>query len=121
MNELKKSPVFRFLSSYGLSVVLLLLLLLLTWLGTLEQTEHGIYKIQKKYFESFYLVFHAGPLPIPLPGAYLVMVVLFINLLLGGLFRVKWTWRGSGLLLTHAGIMFLLVSSFISFMSAVHG
>jgi len=121
MSELKQNPILRFLSSYGLSVILLLLLLLLTYLGTLEQVEHGIFKIQQKYFESAFLIYQLGPIPIPLPGAYLVMVVLFINLLLGGLLRVKWTLQGAGVILTHLGILFLLVSSFVSHASAVHG
>ena len=121
MNELKKNPLFRFLSSYWLSVILLVMLLILTWLGTLEQREHGIYKIQKDYFESVLVVYHAGPIPIPLPGAYAVMVVLFINLVLGGLMRVRWTWGAAGVITTHLGILLLLVSSFVSHSSSVHG
>ena len=59
MSELKKNPLFRFLSSYGLSIILLFLLLVLTYLGTWEQTTTGIYKVQKKYFESIFLVHYA--------------------------------------------------------------
>ena len=51
---------FEFLGSIALSCILLILLGLLTWLGTLEQVEFGLYEVQKKYFESFVLVHDAG-------------------------------------------------------------
>ena len=46
--------------------VLLAFLGLLTWLGTLEQTQTGLYEVQKKYFESLILVHHVGSVPVPL-------------------------------------------------------
>jgi len=122
MSAFRKNPILRFLSSYGLSVILLLLLLLLTYLGTMDQVGNGIFKIQKKYFESAFLVSDVlNGIPLPLPGAYLVMVVLFINLLLGGVLRVKWSVAGAGLITTHLGIMLLLIASFVSHASAIHG
>ena len=48
--------VYDWLSSMKLTVVLLVLLGLLTWLGTLEQVDHGLFNVQKKYFESIVLV-----------------------------------------------------------------
>ena len=77
---------FRFLSSYALSSVLFLLLLLLTYFGTLYQTENGLYAAQQRYFNSLFVVHEAfGVFPLPLPGGYLLLAVLFVNLLLGGL------------------------------------
>ena len=72
------------LSSFWLSCTLLLLLAVLTWLGTLEQVHTGLFEVQKQYFESLYVIHHAGPFAIPLPGAMLVMAVLCVNLVLGG-------------------------------------
>jgi hypothetical protein len=101
------------LTSFGLSCTLLLLLGVLTLLGTLEQVDHGLYAVQKKYFESYVLVHHLGPLPIPLPGANLVLCVLFVNLVLGGMVRMRRTWSRAGILVTHVGIALLLVSGFV--------
>ncbi len=113
---------FRFLASYGLSCVLFLLLLLLTYLGTVEQVDHGLYATQKKYFESIFLVHWAlGNLPIPLPGAYLLMVVLFVNLLCGGILRARKGWRQLGILIAHAGICVMLAGSFFTFKYALNG
>jgi len=103
----------RILASLRLSCALLVLLGLLTWLGTLEQVHTGLYEVQKKYFESYLLVHRAGPVPIPLPGANLVLSVLFVNLLVGGVVRLRRSWSTAGILTTHLGIAFLLLSGFV--------
>jgi len=100
-------------SSLGLSCALLVLLGLLTWLGTLEQVHSGLYEVQKKYFESFFFLHAAGPLSVPLPGANLVMCLLFVNLLVGGIVRLRKGWSKAGILTIHAGIGFLLLSGFV--------
>lgn len=101
---------FRFCSSYGVSVVLLFFLLLLTFFGTLEQVNLGLHEVQKKYFESFFLVHHIGSLPVPLPGAYLVMALLFVNLTCGGILRARKDWRRPGMIIAHAGMLLMLVA-----------
>ncbi len=101
------------LSSLGLSCILLLLLGLLTWLGTLEQVHTGLYEVQRKYFESFVLLHDVGPFSIPLPGANLVLCLLFVNLLVGGVVRLRRQRSTIGVLITHLGIAFLLVSGFV--------
>src|SRR4030095_16812786 len=55
------------LSSFGFAAILLVFLMLLTWLGTLEQVEKGLYETQKKYFESIFLVHDAGPWDLRFP------------------------------------------------------
>ena len=69
----------RIVSSLGMSCVLLILVGLLTWFGTLEQVDMGLHEVQKKYFESFFLVHETRFLSIPLPGANLVLCLLFVN------------------------------------------
>src|SRR5687768_4433625 len=95
-------PIFRFfvrlLGSFGLSITLLVLLALLTWLGTLEQVHSGLFEVQKKYFESFVLLHRVGPIPIPLPGANLVLCVLFVNLVVGGIIRLRRNAATAGIL-----------------------
>ncbi len=101
--------LYRFLSSYGLSCVLFLLLFLLTLMGTLEQIHVGIFDVQKKYFESLFLIHDLfGVIPVPLPGAYLVMALLAVNLTLGGIVRARKRPAQWGMLLGHIGILVLL-------------
>ncbi len=104
---------WKFFSSLYLSVALLILLALLTWLGTLEQVHTGLYEVQRKYFDSLFLVHQAGSVPIPLPGARLVMAVLFVNLLVGGIVKLRRGWATAGVLITHVGIVFLLVAGMV--------
>lgn len=113
--------IFDLLSSFGLAVVLILLMLLLTFLGTLEQTEHGIFEVQKKYFESAFLLHDLGPLRIPLPGAYLVMSLFFLNLVLGGVVRIRKNWRKPGIIIAHLGILMMLLGGFVTFKFSERG
>jgi len=125
------SPLMRALFVFGsmkLAIVLLIVLGLLTWLGTLAQIEDGLWKTQREYFESWGLMaelplsWWGNPIPsaesqwvirIPLPGAYPVMILLFLNLLVGGMVRLKWSMRNIGVLITHAGIGLLLIAGFV--------
>ncbi len=102
----------RLFSSLGFTVVLLLFLALLTYLGTLEQVELGLFDAQKKYFESLFLIHDAGFIQVPLPGAGLVQLLLFFNILVGGIIRIRKGWKTCGILVTHVGICFLLFSGF---------
>jgi hypothetical protein len=116
--------IIRTLGSMRLSVVLLLILAALTWLGTLAQVRRSLFDVQREYFESWFVMAKlpvalwgwepmTRPLVIPLPGAYPVMGLLFVNLLVGGLLRMKWSQRNAGILITHIGIALLLVAGFV--------
>ena len=108
-------PLLRVFSSFGLSCVLLILLALLTWLGTLEQVDHGLFEVQQKYFNSFFLVHRMGPVSIPLPGANLVLCLLFVNLVTGGIVRMRRGWSMAGVLIIHVGILLMLFSGFVKY------
>lgn len=108
------TKLFDVLASYGLCCILILLLFLLTFLGTLEQTSSGLFDVQKKYFESYFLVHWLfDTVPVPLPGAYLVQVVLAVNLTLGGFIRIRKARATVGVIIIHAGIAVLLVAGFV--------
>lgn len=110
--------VFDFLSGFKLATVLLLLLMLLTWLGTLEQIDRGLHDTLKKYFSSETLLvipeIGGRTVPVILPGVYWVSALLFLNLVLGGIVRIRKGWRTIGVLISHAGILFLLLGAFVT-------
>jgi len=118
------------LGSMKLAVVLLAILAALTWLGTLAQIEDGLWYVQKEFFESWGLIAELRlswwgnplfvgedgepwPLRIPMPGAYPVMALLFVNLIVGGLLRMKWQRRNAGVLILHLGMALLLLAGFV--------
>ena len=116
------SLLVKLFSSFGLSVVLLIFLGILTFAGTLAQTEMGIHGAQKRYFESLFLVeWVFGRVPVPLPGGYLVMTLLTINLFVGGILRMRWDWKRLGILITHFGIGLLFVSGLVKDLSGYEG
>ena len=116
--------LFRFFSGFGLAVTCLLLLLILTWLSTLEQPAKGLYEVQKRYYdaEAWYVVpeldwlpkINGKPVSLPLPGAYLVSAVLFVNLFLGGILRIRKGWKNIGVIISHFSMISLLIAGFVS-------
>lgn len=126
----KKKPtswparIFGFFSGYGLAVACLLMLLILTWLSTLEQPAKGLYEVQKRYYdaEAWFVIpdlplipkINGRPLFIPLPGAYLVSAILFINLFLGGLLRIRKGIKNIGVIIAHFSMVSLLIAGFVS-------
>lgn len=114
MKILKK--IFNFCSSFGFTVILLLFLLLLTFLGTLDQVENGLYYTQQKYFNSVYVVHEFfGVVPVLLPGTYLLISLFLGNLICGGIIRMRKNWRRPGILIAHIGIILILGGAFTTF------
>lgn len=100
------------LASLRISVACIALLFILTAWGTLYQAEHGLYAAQTRFFHSwFFLVWGVAPFP----GSQTVIFALFVNMLASMVFRVKYTVGNIGNVVTHAGILFLLVGSFITY------
>jgi len=118
------TSIFDFLSGFALATVLLFILLLQTWLATLEQVDYGLYATLRKYFDpqAWYIIgelklpdfMGEKILRIPMPGGYWVLALLFINLLLGGIVRARKGWRIAGVLIAHSGILFLIASAAVT-------
>lgn len=108
-------------SSLGLTCTVLLLMFVVTWRGTLAQIDIGLLEAQRKYFDSLFLVERFGAVPVPLPGGYLLMAVLAVNLLVGGIVRLRKSRRTIGVLITHLGILWLLVAGLVRAHFAVEG
>lgn len=117
--------LFAFFASYGLAVVVLAFLLVITYLGTVSQKDLGLLDSQHKYFDSLWLIhdFTLGRmvLPVPLPGGGLLMVLLFINMLCGAVIRIRKGWRTVGVLISHLAIMFMLAAGFVSYLYKTEG
>ena len=109
------------LGSYWLAVTLLVNLFLLTWLGTLEQVDKGIHRVQEEYFESWLVLAKAGPLRLLLPGGLLTMGLFTLNLLIGGLVRIRKTRRTVGVIVAHIGIALMMVGGLVEHVTSKYG
>lgn len=104
--------ILKAAASLKLTVVCLMLLTVLVIWGTVYQADHGLYQAQQKFFHSwFFLVFGF----IPFPGTVLVMFVLFFNLVNSLFFRIGFRLSNIGNIITHLGIIILLVGGFFTF------
>lgn len=119
MVRMQNNPLVKkiidFFASHLLSCVLFFFLFLLTVLGTIDQKYIGLYEAQKKYFESLFLIYKIGQVSIPLPGVYLLLVVLFLNTIVGTYKRIKFKPAKYGVYLIHFSMVLLFAGSFVTF------
>ncbi|MCA8969688.1 MAG: cytochrome c biogenesis protein ResB [Planctomycetes bacterium] len=113
----------RVFGGFELAVGVLFFMTLATWLGTLNQQYEGLFQSQGRYFESwFYVERNLVPyLGIPLPGGMLLMILLMINLVVGGLLRMRKGASTIGILITHCGILLLLLAGVVKFFGSTEG
>lgn len=108
------SLTIDFLASYGFACIIFILLMVLTFLGTIEQVDQGLFEVQKRYFESMFVVHKLfGVIPILLPGVYLLLILFSINLVLGGIIRMRKNKYTLGNLIIHAGMLLLIFGGLI--------
>lgn len=105
----------RLFTSYGLACVILALLCILTYLGTIAQVDLGIYEAQRRYFTSW-IAWHplTDHIAVPLPGVMLLMIIFSINLIGGGILRLRRRLSNIGMFVIHGGILFLLIGGLVT-------
>jgi hypothetical protein len=75
----------------------------------------GVWGVQQKFFHSFFVFVRLGELQIPaFPGGYLIGGLLLVNLLSAHAYRFKMGWRKTGIWITHAGLILLLLGELAS-------
>ena len=104
--------ILKAISSLKLTAVCLAVLAALVVWGTVYQAEYGLYQAQQKFFYSWVFFIFGF---IPFPGSVLVMFVLFFNLLCSLFFRIGLRLAKIGNLITHLGILILLLGGFFTF------
>lgn len=85
-------------------------LMVLTVLGTVTQKNLGLYAATEKYINS--IIFWIGP--VPLPGGLTTIGVIFLALSIKFIFFSKWQWKQAGIILTHMGILLLLLGGIVT-------
>jgi ABC-type transport system involved in cytochrome c biogenesis permease subunit len=128
--------VLHQLASLRLTVVLFALSIFLVFSGTIAQVDSGIWTVVDKYFRSFYVwiplqifvpqfLFDMRPVVVgggfPFPGGWLLGSLLLVNLLAAHAVRFKLTWKRSGIIVLHSGLVIMMVSELVTGLFAVEG
>ena len=102
--------LIRIISNPKVFVFTNIWLMVLVFIGTIEQKDIGLFAAQNKYFSSTLIWFYG----IPLPGGLLTMLVLSLNLFSFFLKPNIWNKKKLGVLIVHIGALILLIGSGIT-------
>lgn len=132
-NVRRPNPLMQVLAavaSLRVTVVLFALSLVLVFAGTLAQVDQGIWTVVEKYFRSFFVwvplqIFFPRALNVPggfpFLGGWGLGTLLLINLLAAHAVRFKLSWKRSGIILLHAGIIVMMLGELVAGLYQVEG
>lgn len=128
------SPIVRLLkplASLRLTVVLFAMAMFLIFAGTLAQVHEGVWTVVDRYFRSLlvridlqvFVPTSLGRVPgaFFFPGGFLIASALLFNLIAAHTVRFKFSARRIGIIVTHAGVILLLVGEFVTGLAATEG
>jgi hypothetical protein len=118
----------EYIASLRITVTLFALSLFLVFYGTLAQVDKNIWTVMAEYFRSLLVWIPVKlvtlwqidlPFSIPYPGGWLLGGALLVNLLAAHIVSFKLTWRRSGIVLLHAGIVVMMLGELVTGLCAV--
>lgn len=111
----------RFLSSPRLTVFLLFYSVALIFVATLAQTEIGVARAARMYFESFFAVYYVCGVPVPLLGGAFVGAAAVLNIFFSCLKRLSFSVSGFGNSITHCALALLVISGGLQYFMRSEG
>jgi len=116
--------LWNFLSGFHLAVISMVVLIILTFFCTIDQTERGLYLSLQSYFDWKAVIvqpeWNGKKLPLILPGGYWVCAVFTLNLICGGIVRMRKGWKNVGVLISHFSMVFLMIGGAITHHESQH-
>ncbi len=129
MNPVKRA--LKVVASLKLTVALFAMAMFLILAGTLAQVHEGIWTVVDRYFRSglvrveFQLFVPREVARVPgailFPGGFAIAGALLVNLLAAHAVRFKFSTKRIGIIVTHLGIILLLVGEFVTGLAATEG
>jgi len=111
----------RFFGSYLTAATLLLVLMVIVAYGTFAQGWMSLFDVQRTYFAAWITWLEFGAVRIPWPGGALALTLLSLNLLLGGVIRMRKGMATVGVLIAHLGILLLFGGSLVESLASDKG
>ncbi len=128
---MKFRKLLKPIASLKLTVVIFALSIFLIFAGTLAQVHAGIWTIVDQYFRSIVVSIDLQifvpkdlatiPGAIWFPGGLTLGVAMLVNLIAAHTVRFKFTKKRIGIILTHLGVILLLVGEFVTGFAAKEG
>jgi hypothetical protein len=120
--------ILHLVSSLRVTVVLFLMSMVIVFFGTLAQKEMSNIDVVSKYFRSAYVLIPfrvlsfftldpkaaANSWVLPFPGGWTLGTLLLINLLTAHALRFKMSWKKSGVVILHFGILLMMLGEVIT-------
>ena len=79
-------------------------------------TQLGSFYTQQKYFNSLFLIHNFfGVIRVPLPGVYLLLALISVNLVCGGLIRIRKNKYTPGIIIAHVGMLVMIAGGFVTY------
>ena len=117
LNTRTVKKICAFLASPKILFYALPWLMTLLVIGTVAQKDLGLYEAQRRFFSSWVTWF--GPLP--LPGTASTLALIALALLLKFLFYSPWRLHQAGIILSHFGVLVLLIGGLVTSLTQKEG
>lgn len=111
------TPIIQFLTKPTIVFYTVPWLMVLLVLGTVAQRYIGLYEAERLFFSAW--VLWLGP--VPLPGTYSVLTLITLSLLLKILLKSPWNRKQSGIIITHLGVLLLLIGGLLTALTSEEG
>jgi ABC-type transport system involved in cytochrome c biogenesis permease subunit len=129
--------VLKPLASLQLTVALFALSIVLVFYGTIAQIDRGIWTVVDQYFRSWFVWIpfqltaefakrffdlHESTVwqgSFPFPGGWLLGGLMLINLFAAHLVRFKLSWKRSGIIILHLGVILLMGGELVTGLYAI--
>lgn len=117
MSEKTPSRFLQYIASPNIVFWTFPWLMVIIVLGTVSQKYIGLYNSSAYFFNSWILWLG----PIPTPGYLTLIGIIFVSVLVKFLFFSQWSWQKSGTIISHLGVLTLLLGGLIASFTTKEG